>query len=343
MPINLDIRTGVQVAVFLMALLAIINVWRGLRSLRGASGIPFYRLRRDRIVHGWRLLFYAVILLGLSLLSNTYAEPIAYRYFPPSPTPTLSPTTTPVPSATVPPTITLTPTITHTPSETNTPTITPTPSVPLAIEAQFEGIVTPVPEAVFSPLVFTQGIDENYQPLSASETFTNPVGHLYAVFSYDGMLNGVQWTALWYREGELVHFETKPWDGGTGGLGYTDWDPPADQWLPGEYIVQIFVGLEVKVVGTFTVNGVPPTVEPSASPTQTPTPSPSPSPTPTIGPSPTPTSSPTPTDTLTPTITPTRPPTATPITPSPTLTRQPTATPITPTPTLTRQPTATES
>ncbi|GAH59162.1 unnamed protein product, partial [marine sediment metagenome] len=44
-----------------------------------------------------------------------------------------------------------------------------------------------------------------------------PVGHMYALFSYDGMLNGSQWSALWYREDDLVFFESKPWDGGSSG------------------------------------------------------------------------------------------------------------------------------
>ena len=68
-----------------------------------------------------------------------------------------------------------------------------------------------------------------------------------AVFTYDQMTPGAQWTALWYREGELVHYETIPWNGETGGFGFTEWEAPASEWLPGTYQVQIFVGLEWKV------------------------------------------------------------------------------------------------
>ncbi len=326
MPTDLDIRTAVQVAIVLSVVGALINLIRGVRSIRGAQNTPFFRLRRDRIVRGWRLLFFAVFLVILSFFLNSYAEPIAYRYFPPSPSATLTATITPIPSITLTPTISLTPTITETPSETNTPTVTPTASIPIAIQSRFDSSVTPNPDAIFSALVFTQGIDDNYQPLDAGTEFQNPLGHMFALFSYDGMVDGAQWTALWYRDGELVHFETEPWDGGTGGLGFTDWNPDPSEWLPASYEVQIFVGLEWKVIGFFEVFGEAPT--PSASRT----------PTVTLTLTPTPTSLATATRTRTPTP---GPPTFTPFVPSPTWTRGPTATPETPTATLTRQPTAT--
>jgi type VI secretion system secreted protein VgrG len=129
------------------------------------------------------------------------------------------------------------------------------------------------------------------------------------------MIDGVQWTALWYREGELVFFETQPWDGGTGGLGFTNWEPVPEQWMPGNYQVQIFVGLEAKAVGDFVVTGVPVTR----------TPTPSLTPAATI--SPTITLSPTPFPTLTRTVSPT---------PYPTQTRTPVTPSITPQPTQTR-------
>ena len=90
-----------------------------------------------------------------------------------------------------------------------------------------------------------------------------------AVFTYDGMSANVQWTALWFRDGELVHFETIPWDGETGGFGFTEWEAPAEDWLPGTYEVQIFVGLDWKVVGQFLLQGNAPTPVPTETPTPT--------------------------------------------------------------------------
>jgi hypothetical protein len=166
------------------------------------------------------------------------------------------------------PTITLTPTITDTPSVTDTPTITPTPYIPPAIEALFSSEVTPNPDAVFSPLQFST-VYENFECVAPSTTFVNPVRSMTACFSYNNMQPDVQWTALWYRGNELVHYETLPWDGTTGGLGFSQWSPPPDMWQPGTYTVQIFVGLEWKVVGQFVVSGEPPTSTPSTTPSPT--------------------------------------------------------------------------
>jgi len=154
----------------------------------------------------------------------------------------------------------------------DTPTLTPTPYIPIAVEAQFTSVVTPNPEAIFSPIQFSQRY-VNFEVVNPATEFQNPVGHLYGAFTYDNMIPGVQWTALWYRDGTLVHFETIPWDGATGGAGYTDWNPPAEEWLPGDYLVQIFVGLEWKVTGEFKVVGAPPppTITLTPIPSRTPT------------------------------------------------------------------------
>lgn len=217
---------------------------------------------------GWRMLAAGILMLLFAAWLGRFGEPVAYRYFPPSPTPTLSPTISPVPSMTLSPTITLTPTITDTPSVTDTPTLTTTPNIPLAIEALFSGDVTPNPDAVFSPLQFST-VYENFECVAPSTTFVNPISSMTACFSYNNMLPGVQWTAMWYRDGELVHYETLPWDGTTGGLGYSEWSPPPQEWEPGTYTVQIFVGMEWKVVGQFVVTGEAPTAIPSITPSPT--------------------------------------------------------------------------
>jgi type VI secretion system secreted protein VgrG len=207
----------------------------------------------------------------------------------------------------------------------------------LAVEAQFQSVVTPNPETVFSPIIFTQALDENWQPISASEVFTNPVGHMYALFSYDQMIPGSQWTAIWYFGNELVHFETSPWEGGTGGLGYSDWEPDPAKWLSGEYEVQIFLGLTFKVSGRFTVTGDPPTPVPS----QTSTPTRTQTPTPTMTMTRAPTDTPRPSDTHQPSASPTPTPTKGTLFPTATYTHAPTYTPWPTQPTPTHAPTYT--
>jgi hypothetical protein len=162
---------------------------------------------------------------------------------------------------------------------TDTPTITPTPFVPPAIEALFESEVTPNPNAVFSQLQFTKDCANFYEFTSAT-VFQNPINYMCAVFTYDQMLPNVQWTALWYRDGQLVHYETIPWDGETGGFGFAEWKASYSDFSPGTYEVQIFVGLDWKVVGQFVLEGDAPTAIPTASPTITPSPTVTPTETP---------------------------------------------------------------
>ena len=349
---SLDIHTAVQTAIILAILGIIFSIWSGIRSIRRANTMRFFRMRRDLMVRGWRLLFFAFVLVVFTFILYRFAEPVAYSFFPPTPTITRTPTITLTPSITTTPSITLTPTITPTPSISDTPTLTQTPQIPLAIESRFESIITPNPNAIFSDLIFSQGIDDDsFQPLNPDTVFQNPVGHMYALFSYDGMVPGSQWTALWYRGTDLVFFETKPWDGGTGGFGFSDWNPEPHEWWAGEYEVQIFTGNIWKVSGRFLIEGQAPTPVPTTTPTLTQTSSPTITKTPTTTSTNTPRPTPTaPTPTLSPTTTNTQLPTATLVTPSPTLTRLPsstltitltpsqTFTPIPPTITLTRRP-----
>ncbi len=266
----MDIRAGIIAIALLIGLSGIATLRAGFSNIQAARRLSFYRLRQARMSQGWWTVLGAVALLILAILTPIFGTPIAFKIYPPSPTvvPTLTPSI--VPTITLSPTITLTPTITDTPLYTNTPTGTPTPFIPLAVEAQFISAVTPNPNAAISPLVFSTAL-ENSLPASPNTVFRNPVPHMYAVFSYDQMLPGVQWTAIWYRNGEYVFHETKPWDGSTGGFGFSDWGPSPDQWLPGLYTVQIYVGHDFKRGGSFTVEGEAPTAAPTVPPTATPT------------------------------------------------------------------------
>jgi hypothetical protein len=268
----MDIRAGIIAFAFLVVIGALFSLRAGIRTIQFSRKMTFYRLRRARAANGWRMIGFGLLLLIFAAWLPFYAPPLAYQYFPPSPTPTLTPTITITPTITFTPTITEPPTLTSTPLFTDTPTASPTPFLPLGIEAQITSIVTPNPEAVFSEIKFTQ-FGGGYPVIDPQTVFQNPVGHLWGVFSYDSMIPGVQWTALWLRDGKLVGYETKPWDGATGGSGWAEWNPAPEEWQPGAYEVQIFVGLDWRGGGRFIVQGDPPTPIPSmtTSPTRSPT------------------------------------------------------------------------
>lgn len=308
---NLDIRTAIQTLFVLTLAGVVLSIFVGIRTIRSGHKLLYFRKRREMVSRGWRTIFGAFLLVGVAFAINRYAEPTAYRFFPPSPTITQTPTITLTPSITITPSITLTPTI------TNTPSVTYTPAMPDSIRNGIQTTITPNPSAVFSPVLISRTINDDFQPIDPQTMFANPITTLYGAFSYDQMVVGSHWAALWYRlaDQELLCYESKPWDGGTGGYGYTECSPSSDEWLPGDYEVQIFVGTEWKNSGRFTITGEPPTPLPSATATRTATA--------------TWTVTATGTATLRPTVTPT-----------PTVTQTRTTTP-TPKPTNTRAPTAT--
>ncbi len=215
---SMDIHAGIIAAIILAAAGALISVRSGIKTIQYARKLTFYKLRQQRTTSGWRLLGFGILLVLLGAWLAFYGEPTAYQVFPPSPTASLTPTASLVPTITLSPTLTLSPTVTDTPSITDTPTITPTPFLPPAIEALFESVVTPNPAAVFSPLQFTEDCS-NFNTFVPGTVFQNPLSYICGVFTYDQMMPGAQWTALWLHEGDLVNYETKPWDGTTGGYG----------------------------------------------------------------------------------------------------------------------------
>jgi len=272
---NIDGKAGVIAATILALIFFMISFVTGAQTILAGRKIKFFQLRRGQTMRGWRLIVLGVLWVIFGVFVFFFGEPILYRYNPPSPTPPMTLTPVRTPTITTTPTITKTPTITLTPAESYTPEPSQTPHIPIAVEARFEGRLTPPPEAAFSQLIFTNiGLDDEYNPIGPGIQFTNPVGHLYAVFSYARLEDDVQWSALWYTGNNLVHYESLPWNGGSGGIGYTDWDPASDLWQPGEYVIQIFLGTDFQISGSFTVIGDPPTptvtLTPSASSTPTP-------------------------------------------------------------------------
>lgn len=268
---NLDIETTVRTIFVLLlvgSLFIFILAWRRYRE---AQKILFF-IKRQQIVRSvWGLIFAGLVIVIIAFAFNRFTEPIAYHYFQPSATATLTATKSMIPTITETPTITITPTI------TSTPLFTSTPVLPAAISSGFTSSKTPNPDAVFSLMKFSRKLGINLMPIEPQETFTNPIITLYGSFTYDRMIRGSQWTALWFRDGELIDFESLPWSGESGGYGFTETKLSPEEWLPGRYEVQIFVGETWKISGSFEVTGDPftptptPTITPSLTPTQTPT------------------------------------------------------------------------
>jgi type VI secretion system secreted protein VgrG len=262
---NIDIQTTVTVIFILLLLAGGGIIITAFRAFREAKRLRFFLKRRKILGRAWKLIFYAVLIITAAFLVNRYAEPMTYQVFEPSPTATLTPTIT------LTYTVTQTSTVTLTPTMTETPEFTSTPIMPAVISEGFTSEVTPNPESVFSNLIFARRLTGEYLPIDPNVRFDQPNTVIYGSFSYDKMIPGAQWSALWFRDGELIDYESIPWNGASGGYGYTDITLPSDEWLPGFFEVQIFVGDIWKTSGYFEVFGDPPTPTLTSTATITPT------------------------------------------------------------------------
>lgn len=237
-------------------------LWLGWRTLRGAQAIPFFALRSQRIREGWRLILLGFALGFFGLVTRVFGPQAVAVIVTPTPSNTPNPTLTPTPTLIPPPSITPTASVTPTASITPTPSATSTPEIPEGLTVLFRETITPRPEAVFSTIEISRNLDTLNRAIAPATGFENPIDVLFGAFTYDFLEDGVRWTAIWYLESSIVCSETKPWDGGTGGYGYTECEP-LEGWLPGEYEVQMFLGENWIVSSRFRIDGSPPTPTPS--------------------------------------------------------------------------------
>ena len=112
--------------------------------------------------------------------------------------------------------------------------------LPAEIEVLIRESITPDPDSAFSPIVIAPRLGSFNQPLGANEEFELPLTRLYGTFTYDSLQDGVRWTAIWLLGDKVVCIETQPWDGGTGGYGFTECE--LESWLPGRYEIRMFYG-----------------------------------------------------------------------------------------------------
>ena len=243
--------------------------WVGWVQIQAARKLPYYLLRKERTLIGWRWFVLAAMFGLAGIVSASLGQRAVYALYPP--TPSITPTATKTSTPTITPTLinTNTPTITLTSTVTPTATQTPTPSLPEEIRVLLlRETQNPDPDAVFSPVLVSRRIDRQNLPIGASDVFTNPVGKLFGAFTYNYLTDGLRWTAIWYAGSELICLETHAWDGGTGGYGYTECEPGI--WVPGEHEIQIFLGETWMVSTLFAIEGDPPAPTLTPSPTTQP-------------------------------------------------------------------------
>ena len=69
------------------------------------------------------------------------------------------------------------------------------------------------------PIVFAEGVSADGAPLQPADQFSN-VGEVFAVFTADGLRDGVVLRSVWYFNGEPVLEDEAPWDQGEVSVGW---------------------------------------------------------------------------------------------------------------------------
>jgi hypothetical protein len=251
--LQIDVRTTILVLVIGLIVVGGLLIIHGIKLIRYGTTIEYYQKRKKYVLHGLRMFAVAIIVAISAVLCSRFGEPLVYQVYIPSPTSSITPSITPSP------TITLTPTITMTPTVTQTPSITPIPEIPDSILDEFEGSTEIPEEVVFSPLAFSNEIDDFFQAVSPSEQFQGDDEVLYGSFTYNNMVPGLQWTILWLDPDDIIIcYESIVWGNFTGGYGYSECSSPGPRWKQGEYQVQMFLGTEWLLTGRFSVGDIAP-------------------------------------------------------------------------------------
>jgi hypothetical protein len=140
-------------------------------------------------------------------------------------TPTQPPPPTPLPptATLIPPTVIPSPTASPLPP---TATITPT-SLAEAAQIPTPAPRTPAPSGVrMGPIEFATDITPDINAVNPGYFFPQKTGSVYAVYQYSGMVDGVDFAAVWYQNGAELWRDEQKWRWGSKAQFYSFLNPP---------------------------------------------------------------------------------------------------------------------
>lgn len=121
--------------------------------------------------------------------------------------------------------------------------LTLTPVLPDEFDT-VEPTVELLPDTTITSLVFSTEIDDNYKPVAPRRVFGEGFFTIYATFDYDHMAEGMAWSWIWRRNGDVVNGGNELWAYGDDGPGWIYYEPP-EGFLPGDYTLELWVNGEL--------------------------------------------------------------------------------------------------
>jgi hypothetical protein len=145
--------------------------------------------------------------------------------------------------------------ITNTLSLTTTNALPPTATQTLALPPEYAGLRWSSElsdDTIITPLVFSDVVDDDLQPLNPSRLYQQGFFTIYATFAYEGMADGLSWSWVWRRDGQPISGGHELWSYGDEGPGYVYLAPP-EGFSPGQYTVEIWVNETLMTQGNLFV------------------------------------------------------------------------------------------
>jgi hypothetical protein len=102
------------------------------------------------------------------------------------------------------------------------------------------------------PILFSTDISDDYDAVAASTRFGKGYFTLYATFDYEEMANGLSWSWVWRRNGEVIEGGNQSWLYGENGPGYVYFRPESGFDL-GNYTLEVWVNGDLMAQSSFTV------------------------------------------------------------------------------------------
>lgn len=95
-----------------------------------------------------------------------------------------------------------------------------------------------------SELTFSDDVDGDLRPTNPSRLFEEGFYTIYATFDYEGMADGMSWSWVWRRDGQVINGGHELWSYGDDGPGYVFLNPQ-EGFSPGQYVVEVWVNEEL--------------------------------------------------------------------------------------------------
>ena len=118
---------------------------------------------------------------------------------------------------------------------------------------RFESQVALNDESNLGTLDFSTDVTEEYEAVDARQLFAEGTYTLYATFDYEGLDDGMVWSWIWRRDGEILEGGNEVWVYGQEGPGYIFFNPE-EGFQAGQYSLDIWVNGELMAQSAVVMN-----------------------------------------------------------------------------------------